>query len=136
MNRPFDAVSWMWDEALSAFERAERRHRRFFSLLGARRAPLPLWEPPVDVLETDQELWIIVALPGVRAEQVLLSVASTEILVQTQRIPPVAREYVRIRRMEIPYGDFERRISLPPGRYTLIEQSMADGCLELRLAKE
>jgi HSP20 family protein len=135
VTRPFDAVSWMWDEALTAFERAERRHRRFFALLSV-RGPLPAWEPPADVFETDEEVWIVVALPGVRAEQVALSVGPTELLVQTQREPPPTLEFMRIRRMEIPYGTFERRIELPPGRYTLLEQRMVDGCLELRLTKE
>ena len=71
-----------------------------------------------------------------RAEQVTVSVSPTEILVQTQRVPPPALEFVRVRRMEIPYGAFERRIQLPPGRYTLREHGMVDGCLELRLVKE
>lgn len=135
MTRPFDTDSWMWGEALATLERAERRHRRFFALLG-RPAPQPAWEPPADVFETDEGFTIFVALPGIRAEQVTLLVDATGLLVQTERVPPSALECLRIRRLEIPYGTFERRIELPPGRYTLRERHMADGCLELHLTKE
>jgi HSP20 family molecular chaperone IbpA len=75
-------------------------------------------------------------LPGIRAEQVKLLVDATGLVVRAEREPPSALECLRIRRMEIPYGAFERRIDLPPGRYTLSEQRMADGCLELHLTRE
>lgn len=135
MNRPFDTESWMWGEAVAALERAERRHRRFFALIG-RHAPKPAWEPPVDIFEMDDGFRIFVALPGIRGDQVTLLMDGAALVVQTERVPPAALQCVHIRRMEIPYGTFERRIELPPGRYTLREQRMADGCLELHLTKE
>ena len=88
------------------------------------------------MFETDDGFRIFVALPGIRLEQVTLSVESTGLVLQTERVPPSAIESLRIRRLEIPYGTFERRVELPPGRYTLREQHMADGCLELHLARE
>ena len=135
MTRLSDTDSWMWDEALATVERAERRHRRFFALLCG-RPQQPAWEPPVDVFETDDGFRIFVALPGIRLEQVTLLVESTGLVLQTERVPPSAIESLRIRRLEIPYGTFERRVELPPGRYTLREQHMADGCLELHLTRE
>jgi HSP20 family protein len=135
LTRPFNTDSWMWGEALAGLERAERRHRGFFKLLGG-RAPKPAWEPPADVFETEDGFRIFVALPGIRAEQVSLLVDETGLLVQTERVRPLALECLRIQRMEIPYGTFERRIDLPPGHYTLRERHMADGCLELHLTKE
>ena len=44
--------------------RAERLHREFFRPAGTRARP-PAWEPPVDVLETEREVLVLVALPGV-----------------------------------------------------------------------
>jgi HSP20 family protein len=134
--RPFDTDAWMWDEAVATLERAERRQRQFFALVGGRRVAHPVWEPPIDVLESGEAIWITVALPGVRAEQVTLQVEGAVLVVHTERVPPVVPDGVCIRRMEIPYGVFERRVELPPGRYTLREQRMAEGCLELHLAKE
>ncbi len=125
----------MWDEALAALERAERRQRRFFALLGG-RTPQAVWEPPADVFETADGIWIVIALPGVHAGQIDLRIEPTELIVQTERVPRGVPECVLVRRLEIPYGRFERRIELPPGSYTLRTQRFADGCLELHLTRE
>jgi len=125
----------MWDEALAALERAERRQRRFFALLG-RSTAHPTWEPPVDVFETAEGFRIFIALPGIRAGQVTLLVDDSGLVVQAERQPSSGLQCQRVRRLEIPYGTFHRRIELPPGRYALREQHMADGCLELHLTKE
>jgi HSP20 family protein len=134
VNNLFDG-DWMWDEALAALDRAERRQRRFFTLLTGGAAPA-VWEPPADVFETDDEIWIVMALPGVSAEQVKLRVEGTTLVVQSERVPAAVLEAVRVRRLEIPYGPFERRIELPPGSYVLRQQRFVNGCLELHLAKE
>lgn len=134
MTRLFN-TDWMWDEALAALHHAERRHRRFFTLL-AGRTPQPVWEPPADVFETVDGIWIVVALPGVRAAEVKLRLEASELIVQTERVSRAALECTRVRRLEIPYGKFERRIELPPGFYALREQRFIDGCLELLLTKE
>ena len=52
---------WMWSEACDVLARAERMHREFFRPARARLA----WEPPVDVLETGEEVLVFMALPGV-----------------------------------------------------------------------
>ena len=51
----------MWADALARLARADRLHQEFF-----RPAPTG-WEPPVDLLETEQELILMAALPGVEA---------------------------------------------------------------------
>jgi hypothetical protein len=40
-----------------------------------------------------------------------------------------------IRRLEIPYGRFERRIDLPRGRFEIEERVLEHGCLRLILRK-
>ena len=135
MTRLFDADSWMWSEAVIELERAEQRHRRFFALLGTATCESK-WEPPIDVFETDDDIWIVVALPGVPPDSVTLRVEAAELVVQTERPTRAGIERMRIRRLEIPYGMFERRIELPPGRYALRERQMVDGCLELHLTRE
>jgi HSP20 family molecular chaperone IbpA len=49
--------------------------------------------------------------------------------------PQPVRTSATVHRLEIPYGRFERRIPLPSGRYELVEQSYANGCLTLRLVR-
>ena len=134
MTRSLDAISWMWSEAIAALEDAERRRARYFGLVGSQSTPK--WEPPVDVYETAEGLIVLVALPGVAADEISLFIDSKGVIVQTERVPHAARNCRRIHRLEIPYGTFERRIDLPAGRYTLQSQRMVDGCLELLLTRE
>ncbi len=49
-------------------------------------------------------------------------------------VPPPARAG-GIRRLEIPYGHFERAIKLPAGRLEAVSRGLVDGCLVLRLRK-
>ena len=61
-----DAIRWMWPEACAMLARAERLHRQFFHV-GLAEDRRPVWEPPVDVLKTQQHVVILVGLPGVDA---------------------------------------------------------------------
>jgi hypothetical protein len=58
--QPSNSWSWMWTDACAQVERAERLHRQFFHPGSAAG-----WQPPIDVFETDEEQWIMAALPGV-----------------------------------------------------------------------
>ena len=131
----FNRIAWMWEEALQALERAERQQRRFYGLAG-RRAQLPVWEPPADVFESDTEVLVLVALPGVDPEAVSVQVTAAGLLVSAERILPHVLESMHVRRLEIPYGRFERRIELAGGRYAVAERRMREGCLSVRLVKE
>jgi HSP20 family protein len=125
----------MWSRACALIDEAERRHRRFFELVTA-RSRQPAWEPPVDIFVLDGELQVLVALPGVRAEDIEIELTSEGLHVKAaSRLPRLAHE-ARIVRLEIPYGRMERRIALPPGRYQLLGQELLDGCLRVRLAGE
>ena len=119
----------MWAEALATLARADRMHREFF-----RPAPVG-WEPPVDVLETADELILVAALPGVRAADVDLGITHGELAIfGVRRLPPVSAP-ARVHRMELPHGRFERRVPLPPGAYELARRDLADGCLTVVLRK-
>jgi HSP20 family protein len=124
----------MWAEACELLERAERLQRQFFQprpTEGGR----PSWEPPVDILETEAELWILVALPGVGADQLKVLVDGSTLAVVGERPMPGRARAGVIRRLEIPYGQFERRIELPPGRFEIARRELVDGCLVLGLRK-
>ncbi len=130
---PRDIESWMWAEACDALARAERLQRQFFRL-GMPDAR-PLWEPPVDILETEDELWIIAALPGVDAPQVEIGIERGVLVIAGERLAPALKQAAVIHRLEIPQGRFARRIALPPGRFELGRRDIADGCLTLTLRK-
>ena len=68
--RPKDQTNWMLSDAIEALARAERLHQSFLNLHPRAGGSEPSWEPPMDVIETEQEILILVALPGVDPDQV------------------------------------------------------------------
>jgi len=130
---PRNPSVWMWGDARRMLDEAERLHRQFFEL--GRSAREPHWEPPVDVFETAEGLFIEVALPGVDPAGVEVSFDSGALLIAGERTLPDVSEPAVVRRLEIPYGRFERRIPLPAGRYQLAGQRLVNGCLVLSLRK-
>jgi len=125
---------WMWSRAVALLDEAERRHRQFFGL--AQPAREPVWEPPVDVFLLERELHVIIAMPGVRPEQVSIELLSSGLWVRAESQLPAHAPTARILRLEIPYGRLERRIDLPAGRYEVLGHEFLDGCLLIRLAGE
>ncbi|MFP5348903.1 MAG: Hsp20/alpha crystallin family protein [Gammaproteobacteria bacterium] len=124
----------MWSEAVALIERAERLQRQFFRR-GAAPASGPVWEPPVDVFETENELYILVALPGVPPEQVQVEHEHGALIISGARPLPAGMRRASIHRLEVPYGRFERRLALPLGRYQYASQELAHGCLLIGLRK-
>jgi HSP20 family molecular chaperone IbpA len=130
-----DPLNWMLSEAIGSLARAERLRQQFFVLQSSTAARETCWEPPIDVLETDEELLILVALPGVDPERVEAVIEQDGLLVISgQRTLPAELRDARIHRLELPQGRFERRIALPVGRY-VISRFAVNGCIVFRLAK-
>jgi HSP20 family protein len=129
-----DPANWMLSEAIESLARAERLHQRLFSLKPAVTQRELCWEPPIDVLETDEELLIFVALPGVDPEQVEAVIENGILVIAGHRILPAELRDARIHRLELPQGRFERRILLPAGRY-VVSRFASNGCVVFRLSK-
>lgn len=126
-------INWMLSDAIEALARAERLHQQFLQLQPA-AAREPSWEPPMDVLETEREIMILVALPGVDPNEVEAVIEGDTLVVRGHRVLPPELRNARILRLELPQGRFERRIALPPGRYS-VSRFATHGCIGLRLAK-
>src|SRR5271154_273218 len=109
---------WMWSEAFEVLARAERMHRQFIQPSGS-RSPVA-WEPPVDILETERTVLVLVALPGVNFNEVKAVINQGELLISGSRTYPDEMRTAIIHRLELPQGRFERRVRLPPGRYSAI----------------
>ena len=122
----------MWAEACALLDGVERRQRHFFDLLALPSAA-PAWEPPANIFSLGNELHVEVALPGARAEDVVVQITSTGLLIEATVPPPAFAAGVNVVRLEIPYGRMRRRIDLPPGRYALRDNRMENGYLFLRL---
>jgi HSP20 family molecular chaperone IbpA len=133
MFRRPDPADLMWAHACELIEEAQRMHRRFFRL--ASSGPAISWAPPADVFEDDREIVIVVAMPGVAADRVEISSEPGELVIRAHRPQPFAASPRAVRQVEIPYGNFERRIPLPQGRLEIASHELTHGCLVLRLSK-
>jgi HSP20 family protein len=130
-----DAVrDWMWSEACEMLARAERMHQEVFRPTGL-QARQPAWEPPVDILETENEVLVLVALPGVDVENAQAAIEDGDLVIAGNRVFPVELRTATIHRLELPQGRFYRRLRLPAGRYTGVRRAAGSGCLIVTLQK-
>ena len=127
-----DPKNQMFAEACALLKQAEQLRRQFFE-----PSPGPQtarWEPPVDVFETEAEVVIIAALPGVPPEAAHAEIEGQTLIVTGTRPLPCSGHRASIVRLEIPYGRFERRIALS-SRLQLAARELRNGCLVLTFTK-
>jgi HSP20 family protein len=114
----------MWGEALAMLDRAQRLQRQFFT-----HADAASWEPPVDIVESDDAFQVHVALPGVAADAITVGIDAAGISISALRPFPCRDHDSQIHRLEIPYGRFERLIGMPP--VELVGKRLENGILTL-----
>ena len=118
---------WM-DIARSAGERA-------METLGTMMASKPS-VPPIDILEIDADLIVLVDLPGVAAESVKLSMVGNMLAVEGTRTVAVFPEVLRRHTIERSPARFERSIPLPTAvDPDQIKAETRDGLLTVTLRK-
>lgn len=92
-------------------------------------------QPAVNLWDENDSLKLEMELPGVKNEQIDLSVAGDELTVKVKR-PDVTEENITYHRRERPVGDFARVLRLPcevnPDKVTA---ELQNGVLTLTLAK-
>lgn len=135
MTRRDSRSPWMWAEAVDMLDQAERLQRQFFRLAAGADQQPPRWEPPVDVYAGTEQVLVEVALPGVPPERMELILGPGELIIRGQRALPKAPAGTSLQRLEIPYGQFERRLTLGSGQWDLVARNLANGCLQLLLAR-
>lgn len=106
----------------------------FFGVRRAHAAGLN-WAPAVDIRETDADLVVYAALPGLSKGDVSLEVKDNT-LTLTGRMRTLGSEEDAWVRRELPRGEFYRAFSLPADvQADKVRASMKDGVLEIRLPK-
>lgn len=132
----------IWQRASDLLQQAERIHRNFLQIaVGAQYRSSygrsKSWEPPVNVVETDESLWILSAIPGVAADRVEVRLDAGELVITGDRPMPQCCTEGELKVWEIPLGRFERRITLirTPRSLSLQEVSLHDGLLMIELRK-
>ena len=136
MSNRTDSSVWMWTQARDLMDQVERLQRRFFDLDASQPRGV-VWVPPVDVFEDNDEIVIVVAMPGVTAEGVQVEIIGEPgaLVVRGERPFPLGDSRHQVRQLEIPYGAFERHIPLPPGPLEVASLEMRRGCLIVHLRK-
>jgi HSP20 family protein len=71
------------------------------------------WLPPVDVYETREAVMIIAEVPGIRAEDVKISLENNVLTIRGEKRQEKRDENERVHRYERSYGLFERSFTLP-----------------------
>jgi len=71
------------------------------------------WMPPVDVLEEADAIRIIAEVPGVKPEDVKISVENNVLTIQGTKEQVAEERTERVHRYERTYGAFERSFTLP-----------------------
>ncbi len=93
------------------------------------------WSPPMDCYETKEALFIEVHLPGVRLEDLEVTLSGNMIKISgTRDMKP--KDNVRFHRIERPSGSFERTVNLPfsPSEKQ-ISATMKQGVLRITITK-
>ncbi len=125
---------WMWSEAVDMLERAERMHRQMFQPQRP-QVRSPCWEPPVDMLETEREVIVLTALPGVDPATITTVIEDGALKIFGRRVLPPELRTATIHRLELPQGCFERRVQIPRGVYDDVRRASVNGCLVVTLHK-
>src|SRR4249919_2473147 len=94
------------------------------------------WTPAVDVFEDKDAVKIVAELPGVKAEDVKISLENQTLTLRGEKRQVAEEKTERLHRYERTYGAFERTFALP-GTVDAdrIEASYADGLLTVTLPK-
>jgi HSP20 family molecular chaperone IbpA len=108
----------MNDESLRSIMRIFGRAEELLDALCEFEEPLsgPVFTPPLDILFSEERLWLIFEIPGVQKEDMRLWVAPQLVFLTGMRQPliPAGRSKpVSFYQLEISYGRFERRVQLP-----------------------
>jgi HSP20 family molecular chaperone IbpA len=95
------------------------------------------WEPPINMIETDEVLWVIAAIPGVRREHVDVRLQDNYLRISGERPLPDCCAEGELKVWEIPLGRFERHFGpFAPG-FTLEPEktTLQNGLLIIELRK-
>lgn len=132
----------IWQRADALMRQAERIQRNFIQIAvssqnRASQGRSTSWEPPVNIVETDELLWVIIAVPGVKPDRIQVRLQDNYLSVSGDRPVPDCCAEGDLKIWEIPLGRFERHIGpFNAGVPIAVEKtSLQDGLLVIELRK-
>ena len=118
------------------FKESEDFEHRIDRMFGTSKQNVSRGYPPVDLIDDGDQLIIIALLPGMKREDIDLSVFRLQITLSGEREREVV-EGARYIRRERGYGNFHKVIKLPePIQVDKVNAEYKDGCLNINMPKE
>ena len=126
---------------LSNIHSMQQEMERLLDYFGSSKPPVVhfaprMWEPAIDVYETEKDVVVLVELAGVKQNEIEIVVHGNTLVIRGERKEPQLRSKRTYYQMEIHKGPFERGILLPatvdPDK---TKASYEDGLLEIVLPK-
>lgn len=94
------------------------------------------WFPPTDIFEDNKAVKIVAEIPGVRSEDLKLSLENNLLTVRGEKRQEAEERNERVHRYERSYGSFERTFALPRTLDTdQIQATYENGVLTVTLPK-
>jgi HSP20 family protein len=130
------------DPMLDLLYRLERRMGKYFNEpltyvdWATPEIPTAAWVPVVDIFEEPELLRIVAEIPGVKPEDVHISVEDNVLTIQGTKEQVVEEKADKVHRYERTYGTFERSFTLPAIiNADAIKATYEHGVLKLALPK-
>lgn len=125
----------LWNP-FAEIERIRRDFDRLLEELVPREEGERVFAPVVDVYETDQELVVKAELPGVKKENVEVSIRDNALHIRGEKKEEKEEKTETYHRVERVYGRFERVVPLPTDvKVESAKAEFKDGVLEIRIPK-
>ncbi len=139
--RPGAQLVSRWDpiaEMADLHRQMDQVFREFFGPTPFRMAATEaVWSPLVDVHEAKDSIQLHVELPGIKQEDIQVSIEGDTLTLKGERKREAEVKQDQYHRIERSYGRFERSILLPtvvdPSR---VKATYRDGVLEIQLPKK
>jgi HSP20 family protein len=95
-----------------------------------------IWQAPLDVEETADAFTVRAELPGMKLEDIKISLVENQLLIRAEKRREVEKKETTYHRVERAFGQFERTLTLPSAvRSDKIEALYRDGVLEVSIPK-
>lgn len=125
---------------IGSMQNMQKEMERLLNYFGSFKPPsgrfARMWEPAVDIYETEREVVVLAELPGVKQDDIEVMIDNNYLVIRGQRKEAVPREKKTYYQLEIHRGPFERRILLPTRiDHKRTKATHEDGILEIILAK-
>lgn len=129
-----------WDPFKDLLSIQERMNRLFEAALSrsdvAALGDYAAWVPLADVYETEENLVIFIELPGLREDEIDISISGNTLTIRGERKMDKELQKESYHQIERAYGAFSRRLDIPPGMETgKVSASFKDGILTLSVPR-